>query len=217
MDNGIGGFDLRIVHGMVLRFKLGNEPIMGNAMIDTYSRNARIEMVEVLFRNMVIKDVASWTSLLNGFIKCGDIQSAPERRCSAKKPTVEEREIDEREGTQASSCNKKRRVVTGKKTAAIVRTSGKSRMTYDPAVSRPPKEVRSRLVSDMSAFLKDRASMLYPTFGEMPLSERTMLFNYLSESCDIDPVDKALVTWIQKKAADRFKDWKYKIHKNWQA
>ncbi|KAM7469034.1 hypothetical protein LguiA_007217 [Lonicera macranthoides] len=63
---------------MVLRFKLGNEPIMGKAMIDTYSRNARIEMVEVLFRNMVIKDVASWTSLLNGFIKCGDIQSAPE-------------------------------------------------------------------------------------------------------------------------------------------
>ncbi|KAM7473389.1 hypothetical protein LguiB_020632 [Lonicera macranthoides] len=38
----------RIVHGMVLRFKLGNETIMGNAMIDMYSRNARIEMVEGL-------------------------------------------------------------------------------------------------------------------------------------------------------------------------
>ncbi|KAM7462902.1 hypothetical protein LguiA_031023 [Lonicera macranthoides] len=51
----------------------------------------------------------------------------------------------------------------------------------------------------------------------MPLSKRTMLFDYLSESYDIDHVDKALVTWIQKKVADRFKDWKYKIHKNWQA
>ncbi|KAM7528806.1 hypothetical protein LguiB_032216 [Lonicera macranthoides] len=105
-------------------------------------------------------------------------------------------------GMQASYCNKKRGVVTGKKTAVIVRTSGKSRVTYDPAVSGPPKEVRSRLVSDLSAYLKDRAPMLYPTFGEMPLSERTMLFDYLS---------------IQKKAADRFKDWKYNIHKNWQA
>ncbi|KAM7528840.1 hypothetical protein LguiB_032250 [Lonicera macranthoides] len=38
-----------------------------------------------------------------------------------------------------------------------------------------------------------------------------------SESYDIDPADKALITWIQKKAADRFKYWKYKIHKNWQA
>ncbi|KAM7466928.1 hypothetical protein LguiB_014490 [Lonicera macranthoides] len=120
-------------------------------------------------------------------------------------------------GTQASSCNKKRGVVTGKKTAAIVRTSGKSRVTYDPAVSGLPKEVRSRLVSDMSAFLKDRVPMLFPTFGKMPLSKRTMLFDYLSESYDIDHVDKALVTWIQKKVADRFKDWKYKIHKNWQA
>ncbi|KAM7464947.1 hypothetical protein LguiB_012509 [Lonicera macranthoides] len=94
-------------------------------------------------------------------------------------------------GTQASSCNKKRGVVTGKKTTAIVRTSGKSRVTYDLAVSGPPKEVRSRLVSDLSTFLKDRAPMLYPTFGEMPLSKRTMLFDYLSESYDIDPADKA--------------------------
>jgi hypothetical protein len=85
-------------------------------------------------------------------------------------------------GTQASSSNKKRGVVTGKKTAAIVRTSGKSRVTYDPAVSGPPNGVRSRLVSDMSAFIKDRAPMLYPTFGDMPLPERTMLFDYLSVS-----------------------------------
>lgn len=66
----------RIVHGMVFRFELGKEPIVGNALIDMYSRNVRIEMAEVVFGNMVIKDVASWTSLLNGFIKCGDIESA---------------------------------------------------------------------------------------------------------------------------------------------
>ncbi|KAM7523093.1 hypothetical protein LguiA_012995 [Lonicera macranthoides] len=43
-------------------------------------------------------------------------------------------------GTQASSSNKKRGVVTGKKTVAIVRTSGKSRVAYNPAIFRPPKE-----------------------------------------------------------------------------
>ncbi|KAM7474559.1 hypothetical protein LguiB_021802 [Lonicera macranthoides] len=52
-------------------------------------------------------------------------------------------------GMQASSSNKKRRAVTGKKTAAIVRMSEKSRVTYDPAIFGLPKDVRSRLVSDM--------------------------------------------------------------------
>ena len=86
-------------------------------------------------------------------------------------------------GTRASSStNQKRGVVTGKRTAAIVFASGKSRVTYEPAVSRPPQEVRSRLVSDMSVFIKDRAPILYPTFGDMPLSERMMLFDYLSVS-----------------------------------
>ena len=86
-------------------------------------------------------------------------------------------------GTQtSSSTNKKRGVVTGKWTVAIVRVSGKSRVTYEPAVAGPPKEVRSRLVSDMSAFIKDWAPMLYLTFGDMPLSERAMLFDYMSVS-----------------------------------
>ena len=75
-------------------------------------------------------------------------------------------------GTHASSStNKKIGVVTGKRTAAIVRASGKSRVTYESVVSGPPKEVRSRLVSDMSAFIKDRTPMLYPTFGDLPLSD----------------------------------------------
>ena len=84
-------------------------------------------------------------------------------------------------GTQASSStNKKRGVVTGKRTAAIVRASWKTRVTYDPAVAGPLKDVCSRLVSDMSAFIKDRTPMSYAMFGDLPLPERTMLFDYLS-------------------------------------
>ncbi|KAM7465175.1 hypothetical protein LguiB_012737 [Lonicera macranthoides] len=77
--------------------------------------------------------------------------------------------------THAFSSNKNRGVIIGKKTAAIVLTSEKSRVTCDLAISGRPKE-----------------------------------------SYDIDLVDKVLVTWIQKKAANHFKDWKYKIHKNQQ-
>ncbi|KAM7519099.1 hypothetical protein LguiB_018061 [Lonicera macranthoides] len=91
----------------------------------------------------------------------------------------------------ASSTNKKRGIVTGKKTATIVRTSGKSRETYDLAISGPPKEVRSRPVSDISVLIKDRAPMLYPMFGDMPLLEQTILFDYLSEIYDINLADKA--------------------------
>ena len=86
-------------------------------------------------------------------------------------------------GTQAySSTNKKRGVVTGKRMAAIVRVSGKNRVTYDPAVAGPPQDVCSRLVSDMSAFIKDRTPMSYVMFGDLPLSEQLTLFDYLSES-----------------------------------
>ncbi|KAK2979640.1 hypothetical protein RJ640_023568 [Escallonia rubra] len=66
----------RIVHGMVFRFELGSEPIVGNALVDMYGRNGRMGLAQAVFDGMVVKDVASWTSLLNGFVKCDDIDSA---------------------------------------------------------------------------------------------------------------------------------------------
>ncbi|KAL7603383.1 hypothetical protein Lser_V15G14678 [Lactuca serriola] len=67
----------KIVHGMVLRYELGGEePIVSNALIDLYSRNGQIGLARRVFESMVVKDVASWTSLLNGHIICGDIVSA---------------------------------------------------------------------------------------------------------------------------------------------
>lgn len=66
----------RIVHGMVFRFELGSDPIVGNALIDMYSRSGAIEVACSVFKTMEIKDVSSWTSLLNGFIKCNDIEAA---------------------------------------------------------------------------------------------------------------------------------------------
>ncbi|KAL4592981.1 hypothetical protein LXL04_005990 [Taraxacum kok-saghyz] len=69
----------KIVHGMVFRYELGGErdgPIVSNALIDLYSRNGQIGLAKRVFESMVDKDVASWTSFLNGHIVCGDIVSA---------------------------------------------------------------------------------------------------------------------------------------------
>ncbi|KAH7550620.1 hypothetical protein JRO89_XS13G0233100 [Xanthoceras sorbifolium] len=69
----VGG---QIVHGMILRFRLGSEPIVGNALIDMYCRNGNVEVAQMVFEHMENKDIASWTSLLNGFIMCNDLGSA---------------------------------------------------------------------------------------------------------------------------------------------
>ncbi|KAL7180716.1 hypothetical protein ACSBR1_039725 [Camellia fascicularis] len=69
----------KIVHAMAFRFEFwgGSEPpILGNALIDMYSRNKRIQSAQTVFEAMEIKDVASWTSLLSGYIKCNDLEHA---------------------------------------------------------------------------------------------------------------------------------------------
>ncbi|KAF9591070.1 hypothetical protein IFM89_001280 [Coptis chinensis] len=69
----------KMVHGMIYRYELGLEMIVGNALVDMYSRNGEIRVAQLVFREMgIIKDVVSWTSLLHGFIKCNDLVSARE-------------------------------------------------------------------------------------------------------------------------------------------
>ncbi|GFZ07626.1 pentatricopeptide repeat (PPR) superfamily protein [Actinidia rufa] len=76
----------KIVHAMIFRFELGGtEPIVGNALIDMYSRNRRIRSAQTVFEAMEVKDVASWTSLLNGYVMCSDLESA--RRVFDKMPS----------------------------------------------------------------------------------------------------------------------------------
>ncbi|KAK1379146.1 Tetratricopeptide repeat-like superfamily protein [Heracleum sosnowskyi] len=66
----------RVVHGMVIRFELCDEPILCNALIDMYSRNGNVLRAKTVFDVMGVRDVVSWTSLLNGFVKCDDMVSA---------------------------------------------------------------------------------------------------------------------------------------------
>ncbi|GKV02961.1 hypothetical protein SLEP1_g15333 [Rubroshorea leprosula] len=66
----------KVVHGMVLRFQLGLDPIVGNALIDMYSRNGEIEVARRVFEGMGVKDIASWNTLINGFVMCGYLEGA---------------------------------------------------------------------------------------------------------------------------------------------
>ncbi|KAI3687234.1 hypothetical protein L1987_80928 [Smallanthus sonchifolius] len=67
----------KMVHAMVLRYELGGEvPIVSNALIDLYGRNGRMDLAKRVFEFMGVKDIASWTSLVNGNVICGDIVTA---------------------------------------------------------------------------------------------------------------------------------------------
>ncbi|KAK4350692.1 hypothetical protein RND71_030005 [Anisodus tanguticus] len=66
----------KTVHGMVYKFLNRPEPIVGNALIDMYSRTKRIHLARRVFNSMQVKDIATWTSLLNGFVVSGEIKSA---------------------------------------------------------------------------------------------------------------------------------------------
>ncbi|XP_031280860.1 pentatricopeptide repeat-containing protein At2g29760, chloroplastic-like [Pistacia vera] len=66
----------RIVHGIIVQFSLGFDPIVGNALIDMYSKNKDIESTEKVFKCMECKDIASWNSLLNGFAMVNDLESS---------------------------------------------------------------------------------------------------------------------------------------------
>ncbi|MCL7029868.1 hypothetical protein MKW94_002432 [Papaver nudicaule] len=67
----------KAVHGMIYRHGLVDSgAIVGNALIDMYSRNGEIKVAQMVFREMGIKDVVTWTSLIHGFVKCDDLNSA---------------------------------------------------------------------------------------------------------------------------------------------
>ncbi|KAM7470822.1 hypothetical protein LguiA_009005 [Lonicera macranthoides] len=116
----------------------------------------------------------------------------------------------------ASSSNKRRGVVLGKKTAAITKEKGRTPVTYEDSIRGPPFSVRSRFVTDLSAYIKDRCPMLHPTWHDLPVTERTRLLDFLSVNYDIDHRRRELTGWIDEKAANRFRQWKSSCQANWQ-
>ncbi|KAG8378603.1 hypothetical protein BUALT_Bualt07G0002700 [Buddleja alternifolia] len=66
----------RIIHGMVYKCLETLRPNVHNALIDMYGKNERVDLAERVFSSINFKDVAIWTSLLNGYLLNGDIESA---------------------------------------------------------------------------------------------------------------------------------------------
>ncbi|XP_054795825.1 pentatricopeptide repeat-containing protein At2g20540-like [Prosopis cineraria] len=66
----------KAIHGMILRNHLDVNPIVGNALIDMYCRNGKIEVAVLVFERKSIKDIFSWTTLFNGYILRNDLHSA---------------------------------------------------------------------------------------------------------------------------------------------
>lgn len=66
----------KTVHAMAYRYLAGIEIFVNNALIDMYSKAERIHLAKCVFDGMPLRNVSTWTSLLNGFIVCGDVKSA---------------------------------------------------------------------------------------------------------------------------------------------
>ncbi|KAM7462535.1 hypothetical protein LguiA_030656 [Lonicera macranthoides] len=110
----------------------------------------------------------------------------------------------------------KRGVVTGKKTASIVRSLGRSVLIYDPEVRGiPNQDLEGRVVLDIGSCVRDRIPMTCLNYSNMPVESRMIVFDYLSESYIIDPNDDNLIEWIETKIAGRFRQWKHECKQEW--
>ncbi|KAK8945904.1 Pentatricopeptide repeat-containing protein [Platanthera guangdongensis] len=66
----------RAIHALIYRRGLGRETVVGNALVDMYSKHGKIRSAEAVFAGMAVRDSVSWSSMLNGRAKCSGLDSA---------------------------------------------------------------------------------------------------------------------------------------------
>nr|AYM00910.1 pentatricopeptide repeat protein [Salvia miltiorrhiza] len=66
----------RAIHAMAYKYLEKPRPNVHNALIDMYGKTRRVGLAHRVFSGIDYKDVAIWTSLLNGYIVNGDMCSA---------------------------------------------------------------------------------------------------------------------------------------------
>ncbi|KAI3498686.1 hypothetical protein L1887_34463 [Cichorium endivia] len=66
------------VHGQLMKTEFTTNIKMGSALIDMYAKCARIEDARTVFDGMNVKNVFSWTSMIDGYGKNGDPKEALE-------------------------------------------------------------------------------------------------------------------------------------------
>ncbi|XP_048142068.1 putative pentatricopeptide repeat-containing protein At3g47840 [Rhodamnia argentea] len=64
------------VHGYAIKTGEANSLYVGSALLDMYTKAGRIELGYRIFDEMPLKNVISWTALINGLISCGHCREA---------------------------------------------------------------------------------------------------------------------------------------------
>lgn len=64
------------VHSYIERKRIGDSLILGNAVLDMYTKCGSVEYAKRLFDTMPEKDIVSWTTILVGYAKIGEFNAA---------------------------------------------------------------------------------------------------------------------------------------------
>ncbi|KAK1271274.1 Pentatricopeptide repeat-containing protein [Acorus gramineus] len=85
-------FDLvRQIHAKIVRYGYASNLVVGNPLIDLYSKNGRVESARLVFDELGFKDSVSWVAMLSGFSQNGLAEEAMrlfvQMRCLGVMPT----------------------------------------------------------------------------------------------------------------------------------
>lgn len=64
------------LHSLVLKVGFKSNTYVGSTLIDVYSSVGQVRYAERVFNEMVLRNVVTWTSMMNGFVSNGDLISA---------------------------------------------------------------------------------------------------------------------------------------------
>nr|GFA11048.1 pentatricopeptide repeat-containing protein [Tanacetum cinerariifolium] len=81
LGSGFVGLDRvgATVHGFVLKLGFGDDGFVGSGLIEFYAGNCEMGDARKVFDEMSVKDVVVWTSLIDGYGKNEDVESASAR------------------------------------------------------------------------------------------------------------------------------------------
>nr|XP_027102661.1 pentatricopeptide repeat-containing protein At3g29230-like [Coffea arabica] len=65
-----------MVHSLVLKFGFKSNTYVGSTLIEMYARAGQVSCACRVFAEMVLRNVVTWTSMINGFVLNGDLVSA---------------------------------------------------------------------------------------------------------------------------------------------
>lgn len=69
-------FKAKEIHEDAIKYGFGSDLLLGNAMIDMYGKCKYIEGAKIVFDDLRVKDVISWTSLCSCYVNCGLLRDA---------------------------------------------------------------------------------------------------------------------------------------------